>query len=224
VTAPGRGDTRLESPHCRLSRVTATVFAVLLATGIAEGAAEYARRPPEIEQHVAGTNAITVHVLIAVAAAVAVTGIQSRRSRQSAWHRGPSPWAAPFSAGAASRLRRTIRFAGGLSVPNLARAAAAVPLVLVLLYIPFRMGLQITGGLDPNATVNAWGGPTYLGALLAHDLDGIVGFYAAAFLLSRFLPPAAAADRRGGRGGRGGLGGLGGLRVRQAPRSRDVLG
>ncbi len=62
-----------------------------------------------------------------------------------------------------------------------------MPLVLVLLYTPLRMGQQITGGLDPNATVNAWGGPTYLGALLAHWLDGIVGFYAAAFLLSRLL-------------------------------------
>lgn len=47
-------------------------------------------------------------------------------------------------------------------------------------------------GLDPNATVNAWGGPTYLGALLAHSLDAMVGFYAAAFLLGRLLLPAAA--------------------------------
>ena len=62
---------RLENPRCRLSRVTATVFAVLLVTGIAEGAADYARRSPKIERHVAGTNAITLHVLIAGAAAAA---------------------------------------------------------------------------------------------------------------------------------------------------------
>jgi hypothetical protein len=183
---------RLENPRGRLSRVTATVFAVLLVAGLAEGAADYARRSPTTGQHVAGTNAITVHALIAVAATAAVVSIQARRSRQPACRRGPSPWAAPFSATAASRLRRTIRLAGGLSLPNLARAVAAVPLVLVLLYTPFRLGMQITGGLDPNATVNAWGGPTYLGALLAHYLDGIVGFYAAAFLLSRLLLPAAA--------------------------------
>jgi hypothetical protein len=30
-------------------------------------------------------------------------------------------------------------------------------------------------------------GPSYLGALLAHWLDGIAGFYAAALLLSRLL-------------------------------------
>jgi hypothetical protein len=190
VTAPGRTGVRVENPRYRLSRVTATVFAVLLVAGIAEGAAQYARRSPAIERHVAGTNAITLHVLIAGAAAGAVLTVQARRSRQPAWQRGPSPWAAPFSATAASRLRQTIRLAGGLSLPNLARAVAAVPLVLVLLFTPFRMGMQITGGLDPNATVNAWGGPTYLGALLAHYLDAIVGFYAAAFLLSRLLLPA----------------------------------
>ena len=186
---------RLENPRRRLSRVTATVFAVLLVTGVAKGAADYDRRSPTISQHVAGTNAITVHVLIAAAAAAVVIGVQARRSRRPTWQRGPSPWAAPFSAGAASRLRRTFRLAGGLSPPNLARAAAAVPLVIVLLYAPFRMGLQITGGLHPNATINAWGGPTYLGALLAHYLDAIAGFYAAAFLLSRLLLPAAGADR-----------------------------
>lgn len=76
-------------------------------------------------------------------------------------------------------------------MPNLARAGSAAPLVLVLLFTPFRMGMQISGGLDPNATVNAWGGPTYLGALLAQYLDNIVSFYAA-FLLSRLLLPATA--------------------------------
>lgn len=70
-----------------------------------------------------------------------------------------------------------------------------VPLVLVLAYTPYRMGAQVTGGLDPNATVNAWGGPSYPGALLAHWLDGIVGFYVAAFLLGRLVLPPPAGDR-----------------------------
>lgn len=192
MTAQGRAGLRLENPPYRLSLATATVFAVLLVAGVAEGAADYARRSPKIEHHVAGTNAITAHVLIAAAAAATVISIQAQRSRRPA---RPSPWAAPFSATSASRLHRTIRLAGRPSLPNLARAVAAVPLVLVLLYTPFRMGMQITGGLDPNATVNAWGGPTYLGALLAHYLDGIVGFYAAAFLLSRLLLPVTATDR-----------------------------
>jgi hypothetical protein len=192
ISNPG---VQLENPRYRLSPVTATVFAALLAAGVTEGAAQYTHRSPRIEQHVAGTNAITVHVVLAAVAAGVVIGIQVWRSRQPASQRRPSPWAAPFSATGLSRLHQTIRLARGLSLPNLARAVAAAPLILLLLYTPFRMGIQIIGGLDPNQTVNAWGGPTYLGALLAHYLDGIIGFYAAAFLLSRLLLPEAARTR-----------------------------
>jgi hypothetical protein len=195
VRAPERTGFRLENPRYPLSRLSVTVSAALFLTGIAAGAVEYTRRSPRIERHVAGTNAITIHVLLAAAAAAAVISVQARRARQPAAQQGPSPWTWPFSASAVARLRRTIRFADGLSLPNLARVIATVPPVLVLLYVPYRMGAQITGGLDPNATVNAWGGPTYPGALLAHWLDAIVGFYIAAFLLSRLLLPAAADDR-----------------------------
>lgn len=185
---------RSKNPGYRLSRLSGTVFLALFLIGVAEGAAQYARRTSAIVRHVAGSNAITIHVVLAIAAAAAVIGIQAGRRRRPA-QRGPSPWAAPFSASALARLSRTIRFAHGLSLRNLARVIATVPLVFVLLYLPFRMGEQITSGLDPNATVNAWGGPTYLGALLAHWLDSIVGFYAAAFLLSYLLLPPAAEDR-----------------------------
>lgn len=189
-----RTGPRLKSPAYQLSRLSGMVFLALFFIGVAGGAVEYARRSPVIARHVAGSNAITIHVALGIAAAAAVIGVQARRSRRPAqqWR---SPWAAPFSASALARLSRTIRFATGLSLRNLARATVTVPLVLVLLYQPFRMGAQVTGGLDPNATVNAWGGPTYAGALLAHWLDDIVAFYAAAFLVSRLLVPAAAEDR-----------------------------
>ena len=39
------------------------------------------------------------------------------------------------------------------------------------------------------------GDPTYAGALLAHWLDSLAGFYAAAFLLSRLMLPAAVGNR-----------------------------
>lgn len=185
---------RLEGPRRKLSRLSVTVCGLLLAVGIAEGAEAYARRTP-IERHAAGTNAITVHLVLAAATATVVIVTQARRSRQPAPRRGPSPWAAPFSADAVSRLLRTLRFADGPSLPNLARAVTTVLLVLVLLYAPFMMGVHITSDLNPNATVNAWGGPTYIGAVMAHWLDGIIGFYAAAFLLSRLLLPASAAGR-----------------------------
>ncbi len=174
-----------------LSRLSLLVFAALFLIGLAEGAVEYALRSPVIVRRVPGTNAITIHVLLAIAAAAAVISIQAWRARHPA-RRGPSPWTAPFSANALHRLSQTIRIARGLSPQNLARAIATVLLAAVVLYTPFRMGAQSTGGLDPNATINAWGGPSYLGALLAHWLDGLILFYLAAFLLSHILVPAPA--------------------------------
>ena len=63
-----------------------------------------------------------------------------------------------------ARLSRTMRRVGG---GTMMRALPMALLVFVLLYAPYRMGAQLIGGLDPNSTVNAWGGPTYAGALLA---------------------------------------------------------
>jgi hypothetical protein len=186
VRTDTRAVRRPTSREYRLSPITVTGFLGLFLIGIAKGAVEYADRSAVAERHAAGTNAITIHVILAIAAAAIVVGIQARRSRRTAG-RGPSPWAAPFSASAVTRLARTFRFAHGPFLPNVARALATVPFVVVLAYIPFRMGAQVTGGLDPNATINAWGGPTYLGALLAHWLDGVVTCYFAAFLLTRLL-------------------------------------
>lgn len=177
----------------RLSRITAVTFLALFLLGVAKGAAAYAHRSLVPEPHAGGTNAITIHVLLAIAAVAVVTAVELRRSRQPGG-RGPSPWAAPFSATALRRLARTVGFARGLSLASAARVLVTVPLLLILAYTPFRLGAQVIGGLDPNATVNAWGGPTYAGAFLAHWLDGIVGFYAAAFLLGRVLLPAAEQD------------------------------
>lgn len=176
-------------PRWRLSRFTTIALLALFALGIAKGAVAYARRSPIREAHVAGTNAILIHVLLAVAVAALVIVVQVRRARHPG-DPGPSPWAAPFSARAAARLGRTFRFANGFSLRNLARALAAIVLVLIAAYAPARMGAQVIGGLDPNNTVNAWGGPTYIGAMLAHYLDAAIGFYAACFLLSRVLLPA----------------------------------
>jgi len=190
TAAMEQAGARSARPRWRLSRFTTIALLALFALGIAKGAVAYARRSPIREAHVAGTNAILIHVLLAVAVAALVIVVQLRRARRPG-DPGPSPWAAPFSARAVARLARTFRFAGGFSFLNLGRALIAVLLVLVAAYAPARMGAQVIGGLDPNNTVNAWGGPTYIGAMLAHYLDAAIGFYAACFLLSRVLLPAA---------------------------------
>jgi hypothetical protein len=179
----------IRRPGFRPSRFIVGALAVLFLLGIAKGAVEYAGRSSVRQAHVAGTNAILVHVLLAVAVAAIVLVIQVRRARRPG-ERGPSPWAAPFSARAAARVGRTLRFAQGPSLKNVARALATALLLLVDAYVPARMGAQVIGGLDPNNPVNAWGGPTYIGAMLAHYLDALVGFYAACFLLGRLLLPA----------------------------------
>ena len=46
----------------------------------------------------------------------------------------------------------------------------------------------MTGGLDPNFTVNAWGGPSYAGALACHYLDLFLLAAGAAWLMDRILP------------------------------------
>jgi hypothetical protein len=186
VGAAERIRPRPENRRSPVSRLSGAVFLALFMIGITEGAVAYLRRSPVTERHVAGTNAITIHIVLGIAAAVTVISIQAWRWRRPGL-RCHSPWAAPFSANALARLGRTIRFERGLSPGTLAGVMVTLPLVLVLAYAPFRLGAQVIGGLDPNATVNAWGGPSYLGALLAHWLDGIVGFYAAALLLSILL-------------------------------------
>jgi hypothetical protein len=179
VLREGRG----RRPMTRASLVSVPILATAFLAGIAEGAVAYSRRSPILERQVPGTNAITVHVVLAIAAAAVVVVIQVWRARNQA-QRAPSPWTAPFSSRAMARLTRTMRRAGGGTIM---RAVPMALLVLVLLYAPYRMGAQVIGGLDPNSTVNAWGGPTYAGALLAHWLDCTIGFYVAAFLLGRLL-------------------------------------
>jgi hypothetical protein len=168
-------------PMMRVSRLTVPVLAAAFLIGLAKGAVAYSHRSSVLKRHVAGTNAIWIEIALAIVAAAVVIAIQVRRSRKQG-QLGPSPWIMPFSSYAVAKIGRTLRLSRGAAV------VSAVPmalLILVLLYCPYRMGAQIIGGLDPNSTVNAWGGPTYVGAMLAHWLDCIVAFYVAAFLVGR---------------------------------------
>ncbi|GEE00067.1 hypothetical protein nbrc107696_05130 [Gordonia spumicola] len=67
------------------------------------------------------------------------------------------------------------------------RGVATAALVALILYGAFRIGLQLVAGLDPSFTVNAWGGPTYVGALAAHLLDAVALMSAAAWALDKIM-------------------------------------
>lgn len=63
---------------------------------------------------------------------------------------------------------------------RLVRLLAAV----VAICVPFRSGQQVFAALDPDFTRDAWGGPSYVGASLAHWLDGILLFYGCTVLIA----------------------------------------
>ena len=169
--------TRQISP--RLSALAAGIAAV----GIATGFFRYQHPSPIREAHLPGTSA-WIPQLIAAAVACALYGVarwgHSRRFGRSGWR---LLLLAPLGRSAASRLMATMRQVSW-------RSAAALPPLAVIGYSFWRAGEQVTGGLDPNFTVNAWGGPTYLGAMACHYLDAALMIAVSAWLLDKILLPA----------------------------------
>jgi hypothetical protein len=68
------------------------------------------------------------------------------------------------------------------------RVLLALPAGALFLFCFWRAGVQVTGGLDLSFTVNAWGGPSYAGALACHYLDLFVLASGAAWLIDSILP------------------------------------
>ncbi|MCA0156623.1 hypothetical protein LB823_10465 [Tsukamurella sp. M9C] len=121
------------------------LLAVAFAAGLAFGGHLYTQRDPVVAGFVPWTAAWPQHAVVAVIGALLVLGIRARR-----WP-PRTPALTP------------------------ARLALAAPLLFLLVFAAFRAGVQVLAGLDPNFTVNAWGGPTYLGAMACHYLDLAVG-------------------------------------------------
>ncbi|MFI9402386.1 hypothetical protein [Nocardia sp. NPDC052316] len=173
------GDLRTQ-----FSRPLVAIAGTSLAAGIVFGGTIYLNRSPQLATPVEGTSAWLPHLVLLVLAAVVCTVILRRRGAESAILLLP----APLGTTAARRLAHTLR-----AIPRhpsaLLRTVLAVPALVVLVYCPFRIGVQILAGLDPNFTVNAWGGPTYLGAMACHYLDAALLIAAAAYLLNKLLLP-----------------------------------
>jgi hypothetical protein len=163
-------------------------LAVLAAAVFAGGYIAYLHRSPMLHKHLPGTAAWPQQLAVAVLAG-ALLGYAYWRHHRTPGRPGEPPWLlSPLGKPAARRPARTIRTGpGGPSASG--RAALALPLAGLFLYGFYRAGEQVTAGLDPNFTVNAWGGPTYLGAMASHYLDLLVLMSAAAWLLHLILPP-----------------------------------
>jgi len=202
---------RARAVLAELSPPLVTVYASLFAAGLAVGGVSYLRRSPIREAHHAGTAAWPAHLALLVLAVLLLVVARVRRRRALAKDasgrrdgpdlrpeagrpvqpNGGAPTAgllllAPLGKPAAGRIRRSCA-AGRRSPGGLARLVAAAVVGLVFAYCVARAGAQVLGGLDPNFTVNAWGGPTYLGAMACHYLDCALICAASAWLASRIL-------------------------------------
>ena len=166
----------------RISPLLSASAGAFLSLGIVTGLIEYLHLSAVREVHAPSTSAWTPH-LIEAAMACALYGVaRSRHRRRFGRGSGRRLLLAPLGATAASRLMATMRQASW-------RTAAALPPLALIAYGFWRIGEQITAGLDPNFTVNAWGGPTYLGAMACHYLDCLLIMAACAWLLDRMLLP-----------------------------------
>jgi hypothetical protein len=141
-----------------------------------------------LQKHIPGTAAWPQQLVVAALAA-ALLGYAYWRHHRTPGRPGEPPWLlSPLGRPAARRLTRTIRTGFGGPAAS-GRAVLALALAGLFLYGFYRAGEQVTAGLDPNFNVNAWGGPTYVGAIAAHYLDLLVLMGAAAWLLHLILPP-----------------------------------
>jgi hypothetical protein len=173
------------SPVTRqLSPLLAVSAAGVTAVGIATGFLRYLDRSPIRESPAPGASGWGQQLAVA-AVACALYGVARWRHRRRFGRGSGRPLLlAPLGGNAAARLTAAARQSSW-------RIAAAVPLLAVIGYCCWRVGEQVTAGLDPNFTANAWGGPTYLGAMACHYLDAALIVAASGWLLDKILPEAA---------------------------------
>lgn len=172
----------------QLSVPTTLLAAACAAAGVITGLFAYLDRSPIRRMYVPGTSAWWQQAVVA-GVAVLLYGYCWWRHQQRFGHQpGRLLLLAPLGKPAARRTARTARQA--IRSPSAsARALAALPLAGLLIYCLWRAGEQVTAGLDPNFTVNAWGGPTYLGAMACHYLDIGLLMAAATWLVDKILLP-----------------------------------
>lgn len=170
------------SKHAPLSHAVHGAYLAMFGLGVVTGAIHW-RTSDEPVGHGGVLVANGVHLALA---AVVVGIVAWARRCHPARLRHAVAW--PLSAdgavavASASTLgivgRPTRRPCGGRAIRVVKTACGALG-ALVVWYSLWRAGFQVLGGLDPAFTSQAWGGPSYLGAGLAHWLDGIIGVAAA---------------------------------------------
>jgi|HubBroStandDraft_2_1064218.scaffolds.fasta_scaffold68562_1 hypothetical protein len=195
TTQPGRVQDDASTPAAasQLSGPLTALAGSAFVSGISYGILEFLQRSPVRHKHVAGSAAWGPQLAAALAVIMVVSVGWARHRRRSGSGSGPLWLLAPLGTRAAARVARAFGF-GSESV-QLARLFLALPAAALFLFCFWRAGVQVTGGLDPNFTVNAWGGPSYAGAMICHYLDLFLIAGGAAWLIDRILPASLAAVR-----------------------------
>jgi hypothetical protein len=165
-----------------LSKTSVSICAGLFVLGTVDGWVVYTQRSHTLEKHVVGTNAWGIHLLLALglAATIAVSMFYHAKAPK----RPYNMWVAPFTKDALKRVKNTVMLKNGKTTGTMVRAVVVALLLLTMLFYFFRAGMQIIGSADPNFVINAWGGPTRLGASLAHWMDGVYLFYISAGIVA----------------------------------------
>ena len=185
-TATGASNTSsVISPAIRqISPLLTVTAAGIAAVGVATGFIRYLDRSPIRESAAPGASAWGQQLAVAVVACALYGVARWRRGRRFGRGSGRLLLLAPLGRDAAARLTAAARQASW-------RIAAAIPPLALIGYCCWRVGEQVTAGLDPNFTANAWGGPSYLGAMACHYLDIALIIGASGWLLDKLLPQAA---------------------------------
>ena len=210
-----------------MSKKAILLYITFLGLGLIAGVItylDYRSGTRAVEAAVAGTNAIPMHIFLAVALIIGSVFITRRLSRARAEGQTHGLiagdggfWKAPFTESGWRRLifallglpLGLVEFLGAvfgaqktaakleqwrlrrylgitLATQRLAKKYYLLCLPIGLfqalagylaIFTVWRAGLQVVGAFDPNFCINAWGGPTYLGASGAHWMDAFIIFY-----------------------------------------------
>ncbi|WP_147916270.1 hypothetical protein [Ruania zhangjianzhongii] len=152
------------TPHSAgWSRPLVLITGILFALGLVLGALTLGADVPE-EPHRPEDNAIAAHLV--VSAIVVAAGVLATLLT------GSLRWlVSPWTRRTGARIRLTF---SRRSFTGVLRCTVFVLIAALIGYLVLRMGMQVTAGLDPEFTRNAWGGPTAIGAFLAHGVDAVL--------------------------------------------------
>ena len=181
-----KGDISSATVAFQLSGLLTALVGSAFSSGVIYGLLEFLQRSPIRQEHIPGSAAWGQHLALALATATFLSVAQWRRRRRFGPHSGRRWLLAPLGRHAERRVARAFGFGSEAAQPG--RALLALPAVALFLFCSWRAGIQVIGGLDPNFTVNAWGGPSYVGAMACHYLDLFLVAAGAAWLIDRILP------------------------------------